>query len=1027
MSESRPSKRQRAEGGSYHDTVPIIDDYYTIHAREAEFRRVGNSYRLAPALERSPQLDPIWATTESWAPVDDPEFSLDPDGAWYDEQVGADVMEEFDIPSVIAPPKKKRSRVAKRPHVVWKELHRETYLEEVVRWSGRGDFINARQCSDCILRKAEFPALPEYRCQECFLPDLVCASCCVRRHKAQPLHRIAKWTGVKFTPISLKDMGLKVQLNHASLFCSNPIPCHTAFLLLHTNGIHQISIQYCGCTRAIPHHLQLLRRGFYPATQLIIKTCVTFSLLRLLHKFALTTKASTYDFYRALEKMTDSTGLAVPDSRYRAFFRTILQWRHLQMLKWGARAHDELGAEATGIGELAVVCPSCPRPGVNLPVGWEDEPVGTQYLYMMFVCMDANFRLKNQVVSNYSQDPGLGTGWSYMIPREPYKRYVLSRANDEDISISTCVGLQALAKAYTKYSQGLRHTGVGGSFCGRSEMVLPVAIGNLQKGERYANMDYVFGSSLRSVLLLPFILISYDIASTTQLIPAIPKLHEPMHGTANHQVYSLNFIPGVGASDLETPERIWSAHNPLGNSTKTQGPGSRQDVLDDHFGFWNWCKYIGLGSTLMRRYKRAVADRNIQAEGHRGLTESLDADLVASWEELCVEWEADTFPKTKTNPYQTDNSTLTEAQVRKDLADEEEERLVRGGSSVHATSASSFVVLGLELEAVQRRIRRLVKVTPAGSTARQLSGLTEQRNLLRTRMRGWERILPLYIPGLLQYQADISRLGSRTPSSPSSNHPEDAAIWLPSNIPAPHREMICGPGLVTIEKRLRVSQAHDALENVRHVLKIKSRMVSFKNKNIRGQREGTRSRTVIDRVHENARIAAEKYRASRLAILKLSGPGDWEKMLQPLEDGDIRSYQDPNRLRQRQGRLGTLEDDQVLALEREGAAIEEPGGNEADINLLHVRRGRRDGTGETRRTLSWIWTSNSAGDDDQYFLFPHLFREEWLNSTGILWNGCGIHWNGCGFLWNAKANSSGILFCHSTEWNPVVESSSGMT
>ncbi|KDR65449.1 hypothetical protein GALMADRAFT_1291514 [Galerina marginata CBS 339.88] len=63
----------------------------------------------------------------------------------------------------------------------------------------------------------------------------------------------------------------------------------------------------------------------------------------------------------------------------------------------------------------------------------------------------------------------------------------------------------------------------------------------------------------------------------------------------------------------------------------------------------------------------------------------------------------------------------------------------------------------------------------------------------------------------------------------------------------------------------------------------------------------------------------------------------------------------------------------------------------------------------------------------QYFLFLHLFQEEWLNSTGILWNGCGIHWNGCGFLWNAKANSSGILFCHSTEWNPVVESSSGMT
>ena len=52
----------------------------------------------------------------------------------------------------------------------------------------------------------------------------------------------------------------------------------------------------------------------------------------------------------------------------------------------------------------------------------------------MFLCMDANFRLKHQLVSNYSQDPGLGTGWSYMTPQIPYEKYVLSQASDEDVS-----------------------------------------------------------------------------------------------------------------------------------------------------------------------------------------------------------------------------------------------------------------------------------------------------------------------------------------------------------------------------------------------------------------------------------------------------------------------------------------------------------------------------------------------------------------------------------------------------------------
>lgn len=52
---------------------------------------------------------------------------------------------------------------------------------------------------------------------------------------------------------------------------------------------------------------------------------------------------------------------------------------------------------------------------------------------MLILCMDANFRLKNQLVSNYSTDPGLGIGWAYMLPREQYEKYVLSQADEEDV------------------------------------------------------------------------------------------------------------------------------------------------------------------------------------------------------------------------------------------------------------------------------------------------------------------------------------------------------------------------------------------------------------------------------------------------------------------------------------------------------------------------------------------------------------------------------------------------------------------
>lgn len=48
--------------------------------------------------------------------------------------------------------------------------------------------------------------------------------------------------------------------------------------------------------------------------------------------------------------------------------------------------------------------------------------------------MDANFRLKNQLVSNYSTDPGLGIGWAYFVSRAPYESYVLSRADVDEVS-----------------------------------------------------------------------------------------------------------------------------------------------------------------------------------------------------------------------------------------------------------------------------------------------------------------------------------------------------------------------------------------------------------------------------------------------------------------------------------------------------------------------------------------------------------------------------------------------------------------
>ena len=129
----------------------------------------------------------------------------------------------------------------------------------------------------------------------------------------------------------------------------------------------------------MPKHIQLLRRGLYPASQKVPKTCTSFTLLQLLHLLALTTKGSTYDFYRTLEKLTSNTGLSVPNSRYRPLLRMVLQFRHLKMLKRGGVGHDPAGVEGVGEGALGLSCPHCPRPGINLPDGWDKAPESLKY------------------------------------------------------------------------------------------------------------------------------------------------------------------------------------------------------------------------------------------------------------------------------------------------------------------------------------------------------------------------------------------------------------------------------------------------------------------------------------------------------------------------------------------------------------------------------------------------------------------------------------------------------------------------
>jgi hypothetical protein len=185
-----------------------------------------------------------------------------------------------------------------------------------------------------------------------------------------------EWNEVFFEKRSLKALGQRIQFGHPPREpCSNPVPGHSDCVVIHDNGIHNVAIDFCRCDSSLQadHYIQLLRAGWYPASDERPKTAATFAVLDKFHLHTLQAKTTVYDFYAVLERLTDNTG-EKPPSRYQIFLRMARQYRHLLMLKRAGRGHDPSSVMGTGAGELAVECPVCPNPKVNLPEGWDKAP-----------------------------------------------------------------------------------------------------------------------------------------------------------------------------------------------------------------------------------------------------------------------------------------------------------------------------------------------------------------------------------------------------------------------------------------------------------------------------------------------------------------------------------------------------------------------------------------------------------------------------------------------------------------------------
>ena len=143
--------------------------------------------------------------------------------------------------------------------------------------------------------------------------------------------------------------------------------------VVNTNGIHHIAVVSCHCRGRENTHCDLMAARLVPTSFVRYRTVFTHAVLDDFRLDNLECKASAYQYFQKLRRLTS---VMAPDSvpnLYHELRRMSRVWRWMKKLKWAGSAYVPVGT-APVPGDLANFCPTCPQPGMNLPDNWKLDP-----------------------------------------------------------------------------------------------------------------------------------------------------------------------------------------------------------------------------------------------------------------------------------------------------------------------------------------------------------------------------------------------------------------------------------------------------------------------------------------------------------------------------------------------------------------------------------------------------------------------------------------------------------------------------
>ncbi|KAI9428962.1 hypothetical protein H4582DRAFT_1828355 [Lactarius indigo] len=860
----------------------------------------------------------------------------------------------------------------------WTDM-RSRYIHLLLEMEGLTSAPNCSMCTSSM----------QIKCSDCIGGKYFCKECCLQTHMRSPFHRVSRWTGTHFAPMSLMSIGFKLCFGHdgrpcplttrsASLVSVEEEQAHSSggpqplsqtledmpgisdtlfdfvgdvldpsegntrrtrttmsgnplITVVNQTGVFDMDVLFCICPNAGANDEQLLQAGIFPSTFKQIETAFTFSVLDDFLADNLECKTTAQQYYSKLQSITNRM---FPDhvlNLYKQLLRASRQWRDLKNRIESGLGHQHTGTSANE-GSMAIFCPACPQPGINLPDDWRtrynDKP---NQLIRTFI-MDGNFSAEHMRCRTGDTDVPLSAGMAFMANPNSYKAHLHS--GQEISQPSTCNTYRAIEQANSSRPH-LDVTGIGATACCHGFFV-PTSVVDFQKGERQINMDYSLCKALSyNMGDIPVALVMYDImcqygvhfkervekspelslSSSLQLRTGIGLFHIHGHQDSCLPRFSPSYIPGAKQVDGEIIETLWAPLNNISRSIRGMSLAHRQEVLDAHMNHSNWKKMVRIVPSLLKRWKRMDNGIDLSAE-------ILDT-LNARFKKKTKQWlKAESHAQSNRHEdptlmdiYDTVTSKAPScAEVQQQLISEE-------SGDITAHGQTSWIACGIKIQELQLAIRYQLRAHGLKINTEEAQVIENKRSRLQKLIDIFEHqgdsfllhqpladdssIVPLGDYEEYDHMDDLgdpedtdddhSAHASIRPtpqaldgSGMDATNPEDFPVLLPSSLGWEWCVRHGFQSLAGKEVQLRHAQASESIHGIRLALGFKSALFRTQVRPAHTQQTKTRAWNAIHSVDTNVREHARIYSMARDAYRKLRKAAPIPQDLPKLHSKDLR-------------------------------------------------------------------------------------------------------------------------------------------